>query len=164
MTVKTREKIDLQQFLEGLAEPARAEARAAAGKIEELDRTAQQVAEIERRFLPWAVGAALAFVIGAVLVFSDGDTFRQARDLLGFVPLAAMLAAFPIVAIAYGLKVRYRTRADREVWQLNQTYFVPHGGIYFPPGEAKGGVYLTGPIEKQAKDWRDDKYRAGRIW
>lgn len=162
---KTGIHVDLESFLKRLSADAAAEARAAAGRMDELERAAQEFEGIERRYAPWALGAALLFVVAAVIVLTDAVDFRQARSIFGFVGLAAMAAALPAVAISYALHVRRRTRADRDKLELNRKHFLPHGGLYFPPaGRGAGAVYLTEPQAPGASRQSVDDIRAGRIW
>lgn len=157
--------IALDSFLGRLDPPTAAEARAAAGRMDELERVAQNLEGVERTYLPWAIAAVALFIASGVLLLSDSSMFRDAQVFLGPVGLAGMAAALPILGIVYTFQVRGRTKADSEKFTLNREAFAPHGGIYFPaPDGGVGTVYLTDPNKKSApKDKRDD-IRAGRIW
>ncbi len=157
--------IALDAFLDRLDQQSAGEARAAAGRMDELERVAQDLDGIERAYLPWAIAALALFISSGVLLLSDSNMFRGAQDFLGPVGLAGMAAALPILGIVYTIQVRGRTQADVEKFALNKEAFAPHGGIYFPaPGGGTGTVYLTDPNKESAPTDKRDDIRAGRIW
>lgn len=157
--------IALDAFLDRLDPQSAAEARAAAGRMDELERVAQGLEGVERTYLPWTIAAVALFIASGVLLLSDSNMFRGAQEFLGPVGLAGMAAALPVLGIVYTLQVRGRTSADAEKFRLNRDAFVPHGGIYFPaPGGDAGTVYLTDPNKKDAPERKKDDIRAGRIW
>lgn len=157
--------IALDAFLDRLDPHSAAEARAAAGRMDELERVAQDLEGVERTYLPWAIGAVGLFIASGVLLLSDSSMFRGAQTFLGPVGLAGMAAALPILGIVYTFQVRGRTNADAEKFSLNKEAFAPHGGIYFPaPDGGVGTVYLTDPNKMSAPKDKKDDIRAGRIW
>ena len=162
----SNEKIDLKSFLKELPAEAASKARAAAGEIDELGRVSAATHGIERRYLPWFLGSLVLFVIAAFSIFGGSDIFRQARAVIGVMGLTALSAALPLVGILYSVQVRHRTRADREMLELNKVHFLPHGGIHFPPGEeGPGRVVRIEPMdaEQQAKR-RQEPVRPRRFW
>ncbi len=157
--------IELDVFLDRLDSDSAAQARAAAGRMDELERVAQDLEGVERAYLPWAIGAVALFIASGVLLLSDNSMFRGAQVFLGPVGLAGMAAALPILGIVYTLQVRGRTTADTEKFSLNKEAFAPHGGIYFPaPNGGVGTVYLTDPNKESPPKGKNDDIRAGRIW
>lgn len=161
------ERVELEAFLAGLDDDAAAEARVAAAEIDRLARVGDGMAGVERRFLPWAAAAALLFALGLWLLFHP-----QIR--IGWW-IAVMLAALPAVSIAYAVRVAPRTRADNRAEALNRQHFLPHGGLYFPPGERSAAVVRVDwtppepsepdlPISKAPRDPRKREIRPGRIW
>lgn len=137
------ERIALERFLAELDEDPAAEARAAAARIDELAREGWKVEGIERRFLPYFLGAGVLFVIGVVLFSIPGSAPR--------VVTIACVGALPVLAVIYGLRVIGRTRADVAADDLNRRHFLPHGGLYFAAGERPACVVRVAP---QAADPR----------
>ena len=158
------ERVDLERFLAGLDDGAAAEARVAAAEIDRLARVGDAMQGIERRFAPWAAAGAALFALGLWLLFTP--TFGAGWWI------AVLLAALPGVAIAYSLRVAPRTRADNRAEDLNRKHFLPHGGLYFPPGEREAAVIRVDwtppepepPISKAPRDPRKREIRPGRIW
>lgn len=159
------ERVGLEAFLAGLGEADAAEARVAAAEIDRLARTGDAMHGVERRYAPWAAGAAVLFAIGLWLLVDP-------RVMIGRLPLAALLSALPAVAILYARAVAPRTRADKAAEALNRRHFLPHGGLYFPPGEREAAVVRVDwtppepelPISKAPRDPRKREVRPGRIW
>lgn len=129
------ERVTLTEFLDRLEEAPAAEARAAAARIDELSRIGNAMEGIERRFLPWAVGAGIAFVAGLILFFFPSMVPRWATTLC--------LGALPAVVVTYAFKVRPRSRADAQVEALNIQHFLPHGGLYFAEGTRPACVVVV---------------------
>lgn len=158
------ERVELETFLAGLDEASAAEAGVAAAEIDRLARVGDAMRGIERRFLPWAAAGAVLFVIGLWLLFHPAS---QAGWWI-----APLLSVLPGVVVAYALRVAPRTRADNRAEQLNRLHFLPHGGIYFPPGERPAAVIRViwtppepePPISKVPRDPRKQNPRAGRLW
>lgn len=146
------QKISLDAFLQTLPDSDAAEARAAAARMDEFERVARRVAEPDKRFLAGMGLAAVLFVIAAALLMSGGDFFDNARGTLGIIGVIVMAALLPALIVSYTVRMRERTRADRQCFELNQTYFMPHGGVYFP-GEEEGGSWVFVP-DHDSKAWR----------
>jgi hypothetical protein len=125
-------RVPLEQFLESLDPETGAELRAAAGRIDELGRTADALSGVERRLLPWALGAAGLFLAGIWLVFQSGTGAALAASLC--------LLALPLIAAIYAWQIKPRTAADTAMQELNRSHFLPHGGLYFPPGDGAACV------------------------
>lgn len=121
------ERIDLDAFLNGLSDADRGEARAAAAKIDKLARIGDRMTGIERHFRWPAIVAAGMMMLGVWLFVHP---MLLNRWLMVF-----CISALPIVGVVYAWRVRDRTRADNEIEALNRDYFLPHGGLYFPPGD-----------------------------
>jgi hypothetical protein len=157
--------MSLEAFLAGLGPAAAAEARVAAAEIDRLALVGDRMEGIERRYLPWAAGGALLFAIGLWLLFDP-------RVQPGWLTLGVLLGALPAVALSYTWAVGPRTRADRAAERLNRGHFLPHGGLYFPPGARPAAVVRVDwtppqpepPISQVPRDPRKREYRPGRIW
>ena len=152
--MSTPERVALADFLSGLDETTAAEARAAAARIDVLARTGDAMEGIERRYLPFAIGAAVLFVIGVVFFFMPGIVPR-------LVTIACM-AALPVVAVAYGLHVMPRSRADAAAEELNLRHFLPHGGLYFAEGERPACVVRVPAQEATGKQRK--KFTSKDMW
>ncbi len=158
------ERVDLDTFLADIDEVPAAEARVAAAEIDRLARVGDAMQGIERRFAPWAAVGAGLFIVGLWLLFHPG--FHTGWWI------AVMLAVLPGVAIAYAIRVAPRTRADNRAEALNRRHFLPHGGLYFPPGARAAAVVRVAwtapepepPISKVPRDPRKQNPRPGRIW
>jgi hypothetical protein len=160
------ERVPLETFLAGLDENPAAEARVAAAEIDRLALVGDRMEGIERRYLPWGLSAAALFVVGLWLLVDP-------RIAPGWLPLALLLSALPAVGLHYASAVGPRTRADRAAEKLNRAHFLPHGGLYFPPGERPAAVVRVRwtppepepPISEAPRDPRKKReYRPGRIW
>lgn len=157
--------IPLETFLARLSDDVAGEARAIAGRIDELDRSVRHLDGIELKYLPWALIAILLFIASGFLLLSEGQVFRSVRAIVGPTGMIGMAGALPVLGIIYSFKVRGRTRADSQKFELNKTAFVPHGGIYFPSTDGKEGtVYLVDPSKESMPKRRDEDIRAGRLW
>lgn len=160
------ERVPLETFLAGLDEEAAARARVAAAEIDRLALVGDRMEGIERRYLPWAAAGAILFLIGIWVLFDP----RFAPD---WPLMAALIAPLPVVASCYAWAVAPRTRADGAADELNRAHFLPHGGLYFPPGERPAAVVRVDwtppppepPISQVPRDPRKKRnYRPGRIW
>lgn len=159
-----RENVALPTFLGRLGDEDAAAARVAAAEIDRLARVGDAMDGIERRFLPWFLAASVAFAAGLWLFFQPGLVNRWL--------VVGCLASLPGVAGLYVWRVHPRTRADRAAEALNRRHFLPHGGLYFPPGERPACVVLvdwTPPapeptLAEAPPDPRKRSVKPGRIW
>jgi hypothetical protein len=133
--------IPLEAFLAALPAPEAAEARAAAARIDALERAVGPPGWLERHLLPLGLGALLLFTLGVLLLAG----LLAGIGGIGLGAVLPLIAAFPLLVFAYLWSVRGRTRLDREKMALNERYFLPHGGIYF--GERSGGGQVM-PVER----------------
>ncbi len=160
------ERVPLETFLAGIDDEAAARARVASAEIDRLARVGDRMAGIERRYLPWAAVGTVLFLLGLWMLVDP-------RIHPGWLTLALLLAALPATGFAYVSAVAPRTRADRAAERLNRAHFLPHGGLYFPPGERAAAVVRVDwappppepPLSKAPRDPRKKRdYRPGRIW
>ena len=159
------ETLTLEAFLAGLAEEDAAQARVAAARIDALEREVGPPGWIERN-LTWLVAAALVlFAIGAGGLFG---IFGRGRAVFGLGGVTLMVAAFPALMLGYLLSVRGRTRADHETMVLNESHFLPHGGLYFGAADGLGKVVRVDwkPGEKNLREQVQARYDAAikRQW
>ncbi len=159
--------MSLEAFLENLPQEEAANARVAAARMDELERSIDGLRDIEHRFMPYAIFSGVLFIIATVTVFGMHPVLGEARRIMGEVGLAAMLGALPALVIVYGFRVRERTRADSATLKLNNAHFLPHGGLYFPastPDEAARVVLVDKSSEPSRRITKYDHIRPGRIW
>ena len=160
-------RVTLPEFLGGLNGDAAEEAQAAADEIDELENRAKKVKGIERQLEPVFYCAILAFVVGACR-FVGGEDFMF--GLLGWIDglgISFLLGALPALGFYYAFRVRWRTRADARSFELNQSHFMPHGGIYFPasePGEKSSVVLIDQSAGYKPKPSKYDKVKPGWMW
>lgn len=127
--------VDLESFLAGLPEEDAAELRAAAAKIEALEREIGPPGRIERNVIALGIAALVLFLIGVAALVG---LLTGANGVIGLGGVVLLLAAFPLLVFAYLWSVRGQTRLDAAKMALNERHFRPHGGVYF--GARSGGT------------------------
>lgn len=144
-----RPTVPLEAFLSRLPTEEAAEARAAAGQIDALERRIGPPGWFERNLVGFGLGALVLFTAGLVLLAlrASGLIHFAGPDLV--VPL---LAAFPALVLAYLWSVRGRTRLDHEKMALNERHFLPHGGAYFGAREGRRTVTRVTPPGQDAPE------------
>ena len=105
------DKLELDEFLSGLAPEDAARARVAAARIDALERQAGPPGWIERNLIVLALGSVVLFVLGVGGLIG---IFAWGRAIFGLGGVTLMVSAFPGLMLAYLLSVRGRTRADDE--------------------------------------------------
>ena len=141
------ERVGLDAFVAALPEADAAAVRAAAAQIDALEREVGPPGWIERNLIPLAGFTFAMLVVGVVALVSNAGGLR---DTLGPGGLTLLLAAFPALIFAYLLAVRERTRLDKEKMALNETHFLPRGGIYFGSRGGTGEVVrISRPVKPQ---------------
>lgn len=145
-----RKTVDLEAFLAGLPEAEAAEARAAAARIDELERWIGPPGWIERNFVRLSAVTLVLFVLGIAGVIG---VFAGWRFTIGIGGVVLLVSAFPALMLAYLVAVRGRTRLDHAKMALNERHFMPHGGLYFGAPRGDGKVLLV-RVAKHAPDLR----------
>ena len=161
-----RMNIDLETFLESLPEEGAAKARAAAARIDELERAAQRIGTSDRTYIYLFAGAGVLGLAAAVLTFGGFQLFGTVSITTGGISVLAMAAVFPALVLVYSLRMRERTKIDRQKFEIIENFFLPYDGIYFPPGpERKTG---TVSVSQRAEAWRrpntNDAKKARAYW
>ncbi|HUS95430.1 MAG TPA: hypothetical protein VMX97_01685 [Hyphomicrobiaceae bacterium] len=160
-------RVKLESFLAGLPEEDASGLRAIASRMDEFERHALPVRGIERELrIPFLIAVVL-FAIGLFLIFSGGWILVQARRTIGEPGLAALLGALPGLAAYYAYRVRWRTRADTQNFDLNREHFLPRGAIYFPATDAQGEAWIVRVAPDSGykpKPSKNDKLKPGWIW
>lgn len=161
-----RKNIDLETFLDGLPAEAAANARAAASRIDELERAAQRIGQSDRRYIKLFAGAGVLGLSAAVMTFGGAHLFGKGNVDLGDVAVMAMAGAFPLLILVYALRMRERTKIDQQKFQIIETYFLPYDGIYFAPGPDNNTGTVS--VSPRAQDWRRpntrDEKKARAYW
>ncbi len=151
-----RESIDLEAFLAVLPDAEAAAARAAAARIDALEKSIGPPGWIERNLIPLAVIALALFVLGVAGLLGSFDWGRAAFGLGG---VTLMVSVFPILVVAYLWSVRGRTEVDQEKMDLNDRHFLPHGGLYFGASDGDGKVLQVYRPEPDEPDLRQRTHR-----
>lgn len=126
------ERISLATFLSRLGTDESSHAKAAAEAIDELEERSNPVRGIEQQLKPLFIASALAFVFGLALFVIGRNAFQGVFTNIHSLAVTVLLGALPTLFTYYAFRVRNRSRADAQSFDLNQKYFIPHGGIYFP--------------------------------
>ena len=162
------ETLKLEAFLAGLGPEDADAARVAAARIDTLEREIGPPGWIERNLGRLTLVTLVLFVIGAGGLFG---VFGWGRAVFGLGGVTLMVSGFPALMLGYLLSVRGRTRADHEKMELNERYFLPHGGIYFgaAPGDSgPGGGKVVRvdwkPGEKNLREQVQARYDAAKKW
>lgn len=116
--------------------------RKAAIEIDRLSQSVRHLEHIDGRYIPWALGASVLFVIGIGLTFNPSILSTWPFNHLAWT-IPACLGALPLVAVHFALKVMPRSRADTQIDALNRQHFLAHGGLYFPAGAHAACVVLV---------------------
>ncbi|MEM1307660.1 MAG: hypothetical protein AAGG99_09050, partial [Pseudomonadota bacterium] len=142
-------------------------ARVAAHRMDQLERSIDDVRDIEGRYswVGWLAGAL--FIAASAVVLFPGETMAPVFGLLGPLILTAMSVGLGLVIIIYGAVVRRRSEADAEKQALNREHFVPHDAYYFPPEQigTRGRVVRFTPRKlKPRMAGPHDNVRPGTSW
>ncbi len=128
-----QQNIDLETFLESLPAEAAANARAAAARIDDLERAALRIGTADRQYILLFAGAGILALIAAAMTLGGYPLFTTGYGTWGNLVVLAMAGALPLLIVFYSLRMRERTRLDQKIFELIETYFMPYNGIYFPP-------------------------------
>lgn len=141
----------LKAALPGLTQADPTRLRQITAEIDRLAASVQHLDDADRRYVPWALAGAGLFAIGLGLIFAPSLLqIWPFNHLTWTIPLC--LAVLPVVAVHFALRVMPRSRVDTEIDALNRKHFLPHGGLYFPPGPGPGCVMLVDMANHRAAD------------
>ena len=161
-------KIPLNQFIDRLPADAAVTIREVVDVMRRNELVALKLRGVELELRPFFISAALSFVVGLVLLifFSHPGGFLD--KVAGAWPiLTAALGFLPALLAYYAIRIRKRSQADIQNFDLNKEYFLPHGAIYFPSDSELSQQVVT-LVEAQAapsgrrSKW--DKVKPGAIW
>ena len=125
---ETPEAVDLETFLAGLPAEDAAELRVAAAEIEALEREVGPPGWIERNLVTLTLTSLVLFALGLAGLIG---VLAGLTGVIGLGGIVLLVAAFPVLMLAYLWSVRGRTRVDKAKMTLNDRHFLPHGGVYF---------------------------------
>lgn len=150
----TREQVALSVFLAGLDATVADEARAAAGRIDALERQVGPPGWLERNLISLAMIALALFLAGTGALIGVLPWLRSTVGLSG---VTLLVAVFPGLMMVYLASVKGRTAIDHEKMALNDEFFLPHGGVYFSAAREgdEGQVVRVDPPEKAEPTLRD---------
>lgn len=162
----TQKTESLEAFLAGLPAEDAAAARAAAARIDALERQIGPPGWIERNLMVLGSGAAVLFALGMA------GFFLGIQGVVGLGTVVLLISGLPVLVLAYLLSVRGQTRLDDAKMALNEKHFLGHGGIYFgaPAGKAAGKVLLVKRPTAEEPDLRSkiqaqyDAAAKRRLW
>lgn len=132
-------RIPLETFLAELTEEKAADARAAARRIDMLERQVGPPGWLERNLISLALIALAFFVVGAGALIG---AFAWLRSVIGIGGISLLVAAFPVLMFVYLVTVRGRTAVDNEKMRLNDRYFLPNGAVYFRDAGMRGPGFV----------------------
>ena len=161
------ERVSLAAFLANLDSEAAAHVKTAAAAMDELERRAQPVRGIEQRLAPVFIASAVAFVVGLILFFAGKNALFGVFSWIDNLGITFLLGALPVLGFYYAFRVRWRTRADTRSFELNQSHFIPHGGIYFAaadPSDTPSVVLIDPDQGWKPKPSKYDKLKPGWMW
>lgn len=164
------DRIPLETFLADLTEEQANDARAAAERMDELERRIGPPGWLERNLISLALIALAFFVVGVGALIG---AFSWLRSVMGMGGITLFVACFPGLIFAYLYSVRGRTAVDRQKMALNERHFLPLGGLYFSglahdtdrPGQAF--VLRVAPPEQDEPTLRDKveaQYASAKRW
>ena len=148
----TPHRIPLATFLDGLSAEDAGHAKAAAQTIDELETRSHSVRGIEQQLLPLFIASLVAFVAGIALFLVGQDALFGLITPVHRAAVTVLLGALPTLAVYYAFRVRKRSRADVRAFDLNQQYFLPHGGIYFPASDTGERAWVV--LIDQSQGWK----------
>ncbi|MEO1709238.1 MAG: hypothetical protein AAFR70_03125 [Pseudomonadota bacterium] len=167
MSKPPREPVSLDVYLSELSDEEAGEARAAAERMDALERTIDDVRDLEQRYWWLGVVTGLLFVFGAFVTLYPSPFTEWVLGTFGLMGVSAMTAAFGLLVLAYGFIVRRRSAVDTIKQELNKAHFVPRDAYYFPPegaGETGRVVFFTPRKLKPIIAGPHDNVRPGASW
>ncbi|MFK7942865.1 MAG: hypothetical protein AB8B85_08150 [Paracoccaceae bacterium] len=159
---------EISGALETLRRPGPEALQATADEIDRLARQTTHLDGIEQRYLPWALGAGVLFVLG--LSFFFYPSLLEATPFASIWTILACLGALPAVGIHYARAVLPRTETDTSIDRLNRQHFIPLGGLYFPKSAGPACVVIIAPAatrsdgDQAREERRRHRERLGPFW
>lgn len=161
-------QVSLNQFLGRLPDDVANQLRKVAGTMLSNEREAAKLRGVELELRPFFIFGTLSFLIGVVILIFYSQPGGFLDQVAGAWPiLTASLGFLPGLLTYYAVRIRKRSQADVQNFDLNKEFFLPHGAIYFPSdSEAREQMVtlvdrLQAPTGRRAK-W--DNAKPGAIW
>jgi len=165
MPAKAHKRVQLEAFLSGLPEEVVESVRQAATKMMRNEDVSLRLRGVETELRPFFISAVIAFVAGAGFLVFFSKTGGFLDEFSGAWPiLTAALGFLPLLLAYYAFRIRARSQADVENFNLNKEFFLPHGAIYFPSDSDEGEQMVTLVEVKDAPRSKYDYLKPGSIW
>lgn len=163
------QRIPFNQFIERLPQEAADEVLAAARIMLANEKAAMQLRGVEAELRPFFITAALSFVAGIVILLFYSQPGGFLDQVAGAWPiLTAVLGFLPGLLAYYAIRIRKRSQADIQNFDLNKDVFLPHGAIYFPSDSDLAEQMVTMVEAKEPAPARRvshyDRLRRGASW
>ena len=158
----------LEKFLADLPAEAAEKIRDAAAIMMHNEQAALRLRGVELELRPFFITAVISFVIGMVILIFYSNPGGFLDRVAGAWPLMLTALGFlPGLLAYYAIRIRKRSQADIQNFDLNKEYFLPHGAIYFPSvsGPREQMVTLVEvqePPRGRRSKWENVK--PGAIW
>ncbi len=158
----------LDKFLADLPDDAAKTIRDAAAIMMRNEQAALRLRGVELELRPGFLfsSAVLAIAMVILIFYSSPGGFLD-RVYGAWPLLLAALSFLPGLLTYYAVRIRKRSQADMENFDLNKEFFLPHGAIYFPSDSGPDEQMVTlvevqePPIGRRSK-W--DKVKPGAVW
>lgn len=138
------ERVTLEKFLAGLSSEAAEPLHDVVATMMSNEQVAVRLRGIEAELKPFFITGALSFVAGLIAIIYFAEPGGLVDRITGAWPLViAALAFFPTVLGYYAIRIRKRSQADIQNFDLNKEHFLPHGAIYFPSDSAASEQMVT---------------------
>lgn len=161
------ERVPLNQFVDRLPKDAGESVREAADVMLRNELSAVPLRGVEAELRPFFIAAVLSFIVGLVVLIFFSETGGFLDQVAGAWPiLTAALGFLPAVLAYYAIRIRKRSQADIQNFDLNKEHFLPHGAIYFPSDSeaAEQMVTLVEVGEAPGRRSKYDSLKPGTIW
>lgn len=158
----------LEQFLADLPNEAAEQLRDTAAVMMRNEQIALRLRGVELELRPFFITAAVTFIAGMYMLLFHAEPGGLVDEIDGAWPLLlAALGFLPVLLAYYAIRIRRRSQADLQNFDLNKEFFLPHGAIYFPSdsGPREQMVTLVEVQEKppgRPSKW--DRVKPGAIW
>jgi hypothetical protein len=161
------QRIPLQKFLDGLPNDVSDQVRQAAAQMVRNEQQAAELRGVEAELKPFFIFAVCSFLVGLTLLIFYSQPGGFLDRVAGAWPLLiATLGFLPGLLAYYAVRIRKRSQADIQNFDLNKEIFLPHGVIYFPSDSDidEQMVTLVEVSEAFARRSKYDRLKPGTIW
>jgi hypothetical protein len=160
-------RIPLQKFLDELPVEASDQVRQAAAQMATNELQSAELRAVEAELKPFFIFAICSFLVGlTILIFYSQPGGFLDRVSGAWPLLVGTLGFLPGLLAYYAIRIRKRSQADIQNFDLNKEIFLPHGVIYFPSDSDIDEQMVT-LVEVKEAIGRRSKYnriKPGAIW